>query len=366
MIVGIPKEVKNEEYRVGMVVAGVRALTGCGHTVLIQRGAGVAAGIADADYARAGARLIDTAAEVYGTADLIVKVKEPLPVEYPLLRPGQILFTYLHLAADATLTRALLDSGVIAIAYETIQAEDGSLPLLAPMSAVAGRLATQVGATFLQQDHGGKGVLLGGVSGVERANVVIVGGGVVGINAARIAVGLGARVTVLDVNPLRLEYLSDIFHNEISTLYSNQEQLEKAVAQADLLIGAVLVPGARAPKLVSREMIARMPPRGVVVDVAVDQGGSMETTRPTSHREPTYLVDEVIHYAVPNMPGIVPCTSTFALTNVTLEHVLNLANHGWREAMGRNPALRKGLNICEGAVTHPQVAHDLGLPCQQP
>ncbi len=362
MIVGVPKEIKNKENRVAMVVAGVRALTQAGHKILIQNNAGMGAGISDEDYRKAGATLIANAKEIFDKADLIVKVKEPLPEEYPLLRENQILYTYLHLAADERLTKALMERKIIGIAYETIQPADGSLPLLAPMSAVAGRMATQIGATYLQHDHGGKGLLLGGVPGVERASVVILGGGVVGVNAAKMAIGLGAKVTILDVNVHRLEYLSDIFGTDVTTLHSNSEQIERVVTQADLVVGAVLVPGAKAPKLVSREMVSRMQPGGVIVDVAVDQGGSVETCRPTSHEHPTYTVDGVVHYAVPNMPGAVPRTSTFALTNVTLKYALMIANMGWRDAVAKDEALRKGVNIASGKITYKQVAEDLGLP----
>jgi alanine dehydrogenase len=362
MIVGVPKEIKNKENRVGMVIAGVRALTQAGHKVLIQRNAGIGAGISDDDYRKAGATILEGAKEIYDKADMIVKVKEPLPEEYPLLRENQILYTYLHLAADERLTKALMERKIVGIAYETIQPADGSLPLLAPMSAVAGRMATQIGATYLQHDHGGKGVLMGGVPGVERANVVVLGGGVVGVNAAKMAVGLGAKVSILDVNVHRLDYLSDIFGNEVTTLYSNNEQVERVVTQADLVIGAVLVPGAKAPKLVTREMISRMQPGGVVVDVAVDQGGSVETCRPTSHEHPTYTVDGVIHYAVPNMPGAVPRTSTYGLTNVTMKYALKIANMGWKDAVARDEALLKGVNILNGKVAYKQVADDLGLP----
>jgi alanine dehydrogenase len=362
MIIGVPKEIKNKENRVGMVIAGVRALTQAGHKVLVQNTAGQGAGIPDDDYRKAGATLVANAKEIYDKADMIVKVKEPLPEEYPLLRENQILYTYLHLAADERLTKALMERKIVGIAYETIQPADGSLPLLAPMSAVAGRMGTQIGATYLQHDHGGKGLLLGGVTGVERARVVILGGGVVGVNAAKMAVGLGAHVTILDVNIHRLDYLSDIFGNEVTTLYSNSEQIEKAVVNADLVVGAVLVPGAKAPKLVTRDMVSRMQPGGVIVDVAVDQGGSVETCRPTSHEHPTYTVDGVVHYAVPNMPGAVPRTSTYALTNVTLKYALMLANMGWREAVTKDEALRKGVNILNGKVAYKQVADDLGLP----
>lgn len=362
MIVGVPKEIKNKENRVGMVIAGVRALSQSGHTVLVQKNAGIGAGITDDEYIRAGAKIIESPKEIFERSDMIVKVKEPLPEEYPLLREGQILYTYLHLAADERLTKALMERKIIGIAYETIEMPDHTLPLLAPMSAVAGRMATQIGATYLQHDHGGKGMLLGGVTGVDRANVVILGGGVVGINSAKMAAGLGARVTLFDVNVHRLDYLSDIFGNEITTLYSNSEQIEKAVVNADLVIGAVLVTGAKAPKLVTREMVSKMKPGGVIVDVAVDQGGSVETCRPTSHEHPTYTVDGVIHYAVPNMPGAVPRTSTYALTNVTMKYALMLANIGWKEACKKDEALRKGVNICNGKLVYKQVADDLRLP----
>lgn len=362
MIVGVPKEIKNKENRVGIVVAGVKSLTQNGHKVLVQSGAGIGAGITDEDYIRAGAQIISNPKDIYDRSEMIMKVKEPLPEEYPLLREGQILYTYLHLAADERLTKALMERKIIGIAYETIQSSDGSLPLLSPMSAVAGRMATQIGATYLQHDHGGKGLLLGGVTGVERGNVVILGGGVVGVNAAKMAVGLGAKVKILDVSVHRLDYLSDMFGNEITTLYSNPETIERAVVNADLVIGAVLVPGAKAPKLVSRELISEMKPGGVVIDVAVDQGGSVETSRPTSHEHPTYTVDGVIHYAVPNMPGAVPRTSTYALTNVTLRYGLMIANYGWREACLRDESLRKGVNLLDGKISYKQVADDLGLP----
>ena len=361
MIVGVPKEIKNKENRVSMVVAGTRALTQAGHTVLIQAGAGLGAGITDQEYISAGATILETAKEIFGKADMIVKVKEPLPEEYELLREGQILYTYLHLAADERLTKALLDRKIVGIAYETIQPADKSLPLLSPMSAVAGRMATQIGATYLQKDHGGKGMLLGGVTGVARANVTILGGGVVGVNAAKMAVGLGAKVTILDVNIDRLEYLNDIFGNAIHTLYSNNEQIERSVLESDLVISAILIPGAKAPKLVTRSMVSRMAPGGVIIDVAVDQGGAVETCRPTSHEHPTYTVDNIIHYAVPNMPGAVPRTSTYALTNVTLKYALMIANMGWKDAVTRDAALYKGVNIAHGKLTYKAVADDLGI-----
>ncbi len=362
MIVGVPKEIKNKENRVSMVVAGVRALSHAGHKVLVQAGAGIGAGISDQEYQSAGATIVESAKDVFAQSDMIVKVKEPLPEEYDLLREGQILYTYLHLAADERLTKALLERKIVGIAYETIQPADNSLPLLAPMSAVAGRMATQIGATYLQKDHGGKGMLLGGVTGVARANVTILGGGVVGVNAAKMAVGLGAKVTILDVNLDRLEYLNDIFGNSIHTLYSNNEQIERSVIESDLVISAILVPGAKAPKLVTRQMVSRMQPGGVIIDVAVDQGGAVETCRPTSHEHPTYTVDNIIHYAVPNMPGAVPRTSTYALTNVTLKYALMLANLGWKDAVARDQALFKGVNLAHGKLTYRAVADDLGLP----
>lgn len=362
MIIGVPKEIKNKENRVGMVLAGVQALSQNGHKVLVEKNAGSGVGISNEDYEKAGAKIIDTPKELYERSEMIVKVKEPLPEEYPYLKEGQILYTFLHLAADERLTKALLERKIVGIAYETMQEQDGSLPLLAPMSAVAGRMATQIGATYLQRDHGGKGILLGGVTGVERAKVVILGGGVVGINAAKMAAGLGARVTILDVNMHRLEYLSDVFGNEITTLYSNSEQVERAVTHADLVVGAVLRTGAKAPKLVTRQMIGRMQPGGVVVDVAVDQGGSVETCRPTSHEHPTYTIDGIIHYAVPNMPGAVPHTSTYALTNVTTKYCLKIANKGWKTAVQSDPVLFKGVNLCLGKLTYQPVAEDLGLP----
>ena len=331
--------------------------------MLVQHNAGVGVGISDDDYRKAGATILEGAKEVYDKADMIVKVKEPLPEEYPLLREGQILYTYLHLAADERLTKALMERKIVGIAYETIQPADGSLPLLAPMSAVAGRMATQIGATYLQHDHGGKGMLLGGVTGVERANVVVLGGGVVGVNAAKMAVGLGAKVSILDVNVHRLDYLvGHLRQRNHDSLLEQRTGRARRSRKADLVIGAVLVPGAKAPKLVTRDMVSKMQPGGVIVDVAVDQGGSVETCRPTSHEHPTYTVDGVIHYAVPNMPGAVPRTSTYALTNVTLKYALMLANLGWKDAVARDEALRKGVNILDGKVAYKQVADDLGLP----
>ncbi|MCC6277245.1 MAG: alanine dehydrogenase [Oligoflexia bacterium] len=362
MIIGVPKEIKTSENRVGLVESGVRALSREGHKVLVERDAGLGSGISNEKFERAGAQIIDTKKDVYAKADMIVKVKEPLPEEYELLREDQILYTYLHLAPEPVLTKALLDRRIKGVAYETIQNDDGSLPLLVPMSEVAGRMSTQVGASYLQKDRGGKGVLLGGVPGVERGRVTIVGGGVAGINAAKMAVGLGAQVTILDVNPKRLEYLDDVFGSQVQTLFSNITNIEKVVPETDLLIGAVLVPGAKAPHLVSRELVRQMEKGSVIVDIAVDQGGCIETCRPTSHKEPTFVEEGVIHYCVPNMPGVFSRTSTYALTNVTLKYALMLANLGLEEACARDKALYKGVNVYRGDCTYATVAKDLNLP----
>ena len=332
-----------------------------GHTVYVENEAGVGSGITNSDYERAGAKILATKKEVYAKADMIVKVKEPLPDEYELLKENQILYTYLHLAAEPKLTRVLVERKVKAVAYETIQFADGSLPLLTPMSEVAGRMATQVGAYYLQKDHGGKGVLLGGVTGVARGKVAVIGGGIVGVNAAKMAVGLGAEVTILDVNRARLEYLDHIFQGRISTLYSNMGNIEKTVAECDLLVGAVLITGHKAPTLVSKSMVTSMGPGAVVVDVAVDQGGCIETCRPTSHTNPTYEVDGVIHYCVPNMPGVVARTSTYALTSATIRYASMLAAMGVEDAIAKDPALFKGLNVYGGHVVYEPVAKDLGM-----
>lgn len=362
MIIGVPKEIKTSENRVGLVESGVKALVREGHKVLVEKDAGLGSGVTNEQYEKAGASIIGSKKEVYEKADMIIKVKEPLPEEYLMLREDQILYTYLHLAPEPVLTKALLERKIKGIAYETIQLEDGSLPLLVPMSEVAGRMATQVGASYLQRDRGGKGILLGGVPGVERGRVTILGGGISGTNAAKMAIGLGADVTILDINPKRLEYLDDVFGNKINTLHSNITNIEKTVPRTDLLIGAVLVPGARAPHLVTRDMISQMERGSVVVDIAVDQGGCIETCRPTSHKEPTFEVNGVIHYCVPNMPGVFSRTSTYALTNVTLKYAIMLANFGVEEACGKDKALYKGLNVYNGYVAYEQVARDLGLP----
>jgi alanine dehydrogenase len=362
MIVGLPKEIKDNESRVGLVPAGVHALVEDRHKVVVQSTAGTGSGISDEEYGTAGAEIVATAAEVFGRADMIIKVKEPVGPEYGLLREGQLLFTYLHLAPAPDLTRMLLDRKVSGVAYETIRLANGSLPLLTPMSEVAGRMSIQVGAYYLQRPNGGLGELLGGVPGVPPANVVIIGGGTVGTNAAKMAVGLGARVTILDLDADRLRYLDDIFFGQIETLMSNPFNIEDSVSKADLLIGAVLVVGAEAPKLVTRKMISRMKSGAVVVDVAVDQGGCFETTHPTTHSNPTFVVDGVVHYCVANMPGAVPRTSTFALTNVTLSYARRLAGLGFKEAAMRDPALKQGVNTYNGHITCKPVAQALGLP----
>jgi alanine dehydrogenase len=359
MRIGVPKEIKAEEFRVGMTPAGAATLKKAGHEVLIEKGAGLGSGLADDDYVKAGARLVDTAAEAWG-ADMVVKVKEPIAPEFSLLRPGQLLFTYLHLAAAQELGKELIERQVNGVAYETVEVS-GTLPLLTPMSAVAGRMAVQAGASLLERDEGGKGILLGGVPGVRRGRVVIIGGGIVGANAARVAVGLGAKVTVLDVNTAVLSYLDDIYEGRISTLYSDPISIEETVLQADLVIGAVLVAGARAPRLVTKAMVEKMEAGSVIVDVAVDQGGCVETCKPTTHKNPTYTIADVIHYCVANMPGAVPRTSTFALTNATLPYVRALANHGLEEAVKRDKALFMGINTYRGTVPHPAVAEALGV-----
>ncbi|MBX3021935.1 MAG: alanine dehydrogenase [Bdellovibrionales bacterium] len=361
MIIGVPKEIKISENRVGLTEAGVKQLTKEGHTVYVETEAGVGSGISNEQFERAGAKILPTKKDVYAKADMIIKVKEPLPDEYELLRENQILYTYLHLAAEPKLTKVLCDRKVKAVAYETIQNPDGSLPLLTPMSEVAGRMATQIGAYYLQKDHGGKGILLGGVTGVRRGRVTIIGGGIVGVNAAQMAVGLGAEVTILDVNRDRMEYLDHIFQGRVSTLYSNVQNIEKSVADCDLLVGGVLITGHKAPTLVSRAMVQTMTPGSVVVDVAVDQGGCIETCRPTSHTNPTYEVDGVIHYCVPNMPGVVARTSTYALTSATIKYASILAAVGVEEAIAKDPCLYKGLNVYGGYVCYEPVAKDLGM-----
>jgi alanine dehydrogenase len=356
MIVGVPKEIKDNENRVGLVPAGVRALTDHRHTVWVEAHAGEGSGISDSEYRAAGARIAPRAADVWKKAEMIVKVKEPLESEFKHMREGQIIFTYFHLAPMPKLTRALLDRKVTAIAYETIREADGSLPLLTPMSEVAGRMSIQVGAQYLEKINGGRGVLLGGVPGVPPAQVVIIGGGIVGMNAAKMAMGMGAHVTILEKNLNQLRYIDDVFNGRVATLASNAHTIAESAKKADLLVGAVLIPGASAPKLVTRKMIRGMKKGSVIVDVAVDQGGCIETTRPTTHSHPTFFVDGILHYCVANMPGAVPRTSTFALTNATLPYGLALANHGFLKAMKASAALREGVNTYRGHLTYEAVA----------
>ncbi|WP_175983459.1 alanine dehydrogenase [Burkholderia vietnamiensis] len=362
MLIGVPKEIKNHEYRVGLTPAGARELVRHGHRVLVQRGAGTAIGLLDDDYAAAGAALCDDALDVFARADLIIKVKEPQPAECAMLRRGQMLYTYLHLAPDPEQAAALVKSGAVCIAYETVTGVGGGLPLLAPMSEVAGRMSMQVAAACLESPRGGRGVLMAGVPGVPAAHVVVLGAGVVGTGALQMAVGMGARVTVLDTNVARLRQLDLVFANRISTVCSNTHTVEEAVRDADVVIGAVLVPGASAPRLVTRDMIATMRTGAVVVDVAIDQGGCFETSHATTHAQPTFVVDGVVHYCVANMPGAVARTSTFALNNATLGHALALADKGWKRAMTDDPHLRAGLNVCDGHITYEAVAFALGLP----
>lgn len=361
MIVGIPKEIKDNENRVAMTPAGVLALKNANHQVVIETTAGMGSGFTDEDYRQAGAEILADAASVWNKAEMIMKVKEPLSSEYNYFREGQILFTYLHLAPEPELTKALMDRKVVAIAYETIQLPNGSLPLLTPMSEVAGRMSVQIGARFLEKTNGGKGVLLGGVPGVLPAEVVIIGGGVVGTNAAKIAIGMGANVTIVDLSSDRLRYLDDIFAGRLKTLMSNSYNIGQAVEKADLLIGAVLIPGSRAPKLVTEEMVKKMRPGSVIIDVAIDQGGTIETSdRVTTHSNPTFVKHDVVHYSVANMPGAVPRTSTLALTNATIPYALQLANKGYQKAIVENQALAKGVNVFNGFVTYKAVADALG------
>jgi len=362
MIIGIPKEIKKNENRISCLPAGVMAFVEAGHTVYVETNAGVGSGFSDEEYQKAGAVIVGSAKEVFDAADMIYKVKEPLEPEYGLLREGQILFTYLHLAPDTEQVNALIDSKCIAIAYETVQLEDNSLPLLAPMSAIAGRMSVQVGAYMLQKINNGSGVLLGGVPGVAPGHVAVLGGGVVGLNAAKMAVGLGARVTILETSLERMNYIQDIMSSHVITLMSNSYTIAKTVADADLVIGAVLVPGAKAPKIVSEDMIKSMRPGSVVVDVAIDQGGSIDTIdRLTSHDNPYYIKHDIVHYSVPNMPGAVPRTSSFALSNATLPYALQIANKGLEEALKSNLALHKGLNVYMGKITNEAVAEAQNL-----
>ena len=367
MIVGVPKEIKAQENRIAATPAGAHSFVAAGHLVLVEKSAGIGSGFSDNDYLEAGAQILDTPEEIYARADMIYKVKEPLEPEYGLLREGQILFTYLHLAPDPEQTQALIKSGVTAIAYETVQLPNGSLPLLAPMSEIAGKLSVQIGATLLQKYYQGSGILLGGLPGVEPAHVVIIGGGISGAAAARIACGLGARVTVIDLSLERLAYLLDILPGRVATLMSSPHAIATSVASADLLIGAVLIPGAKAPKLVTEAMVKSMRPGAVIVDISIDQGGIVETIdRTTSHENPYYIKHGVSHYSVPNMPGAVPRTSTYALSNATMPYALQIANKGAERAMRENAALRKGLSVYKGNVVCSAVAQAQGLECVTP
>ena len=366
MIVGILKEIKTEENRVCMTPAGVEVMIHNGHEVLVETNAGAGSGFADAAYAKAGAKIIDTPKEIFDTAEMVMHVKEPLPPEYDLIREGQIVFTYLHLAADETQTNALIKSKSVNIAYETIQKADGSLPLLTPMSEVAGRMAIQQGAKYLEMAQGGHGVLLGGVPGVDPGTVVVIGGGVVGVNAAKMACGLGAKVYLLDMNLDRLRYLSDVMPANCFTLMSSPATIRQLVKEADVVVGAVLIPGAKAPRLVTREMLSTMKKGSVLVDVAIDQGGCFETSKATTHGNPTYVVDGVIHYCVANMPGAVAKTSTLALTNATLPYAVQIANKGWKRAMQENEEIKRGANVIDGKVTYKAVAEAFNLNYVEP
>lgn len=361
MIVGILKEIKEEENRVSMTPAGVEVMAHHGHSVLVETGAGKGSGLEDRDYQRAGAEIVGNPEELYARAEMVMHVKEPLPAEYGMIREDQIIFTYLHLAASETLTRALMERGSINIAYETIQKEDGTLPLLTPMSEVAGRMAIQQGAKYLEMTKGGHGILLGGVPGVDPGTVLVIGGGVVGTQAARVACGLGARVYLLDLDLDRLRYLSEVMPSNCFLLMSSPATIRTLVKEADVVVGAVLIPGAKAPKLVTKEMLKTMQWGSVLVDVAIDQGGCFETSRPTTHRNPIYIVEGIVHYCVTNMPGAVPKTSTFALTNATLPYAMEIADKGWKRACKENPEIRLGVNVAKGKVTHKGVAKAFGL-----
>ncbi len=365
MIIGVPKEIKNNENRVGMTPSGVQEMTKNGHVVYVQATAGVNSGFSDDAYTAAGAKILPTIEEVYASADMIVKVKEPIECEYKLVRKGQLVFTYFHFASSEPLTKAMIESGAVCCAYETVERKDRSLPLLIPMSEVAGRMATQEGCYFLERPRGGKGKLMGGVPGVKPAKVFVIGGGVVGTAAARTAAGMGADVTICDVSLPRLAYLADVMPKNVKTLMSSEYNIREELKSADLVVGSVLIPGAKAPKLVTRDMLALMEPGTVLVDVAIDQGGCFETSHATTHQEPTYYVDGILHYCVANIPGAVPYTSTFALTNATLPYALQLANKGWRKACADNEELRKGLNVVEGKVVYKEVAEAWGLPFEE-
>lgn len=366
MIIGVPKEIKSDERRVAITPAGVAAVRHHGHSVIVERGAGVGSGFADSEYRAAGATIAPSGASVWSRATMVLKVKEPQPAEFRFMRPGLILFTYLHLAAEPRLSRELIRHRVSAFGYETVQLEDSSLPLLAPMSEVAGRLAVQVGGWCLQGQNGGAGVLLSGAPGVRPGKILIVGGGIAGFNACRVAAGVGAEVTILDVNPSRLRYLSEVLSGQAITVMSNRATLEEEMRQADLVIGTVLVAGARTPRLITERTVAKMKRGAALVDLSIDQGGVSETSRPTTHAKPIYIHDGIVHYCVTNMPGVVPHTSTYALTNATLSYVLEIADNGLLEAGARNPAIRHGLNVHDGQVAHPAVADALAMQAHSP
>ena len=363
MIIGIPKEIKNNENRVALTPAGAKELVKRGHTVYVQHTAGENSGFPDSAYETVGAKILPSINDVYQTAEMIVKVKEPIAVEYPLVRKGQLVFTYFHFASDEKLTLAMMDSGSVCLAYETVENPDGTLPLLIPMSEVAGRMSIQEGARFLEKPQGGKGILLGGVPGVKPARVLVLGGGIVGYNAALMAAGMGADVTIADISLPRLRHLEEIMPANVRTLYSSTHNSETELPATDLVIGAVLIPGAKAPHLITKEMLGLMKPGSVLVDVAIDQGGCFETSHPTTHADPVYTVDGIVHYCVANIPGAVPQTSTLALTNATLPYVLELADKGWKEACKEDKTLYPGLNIIEGQIVYPAVAEAFGLPC---
>ena len=363
MIIGIPKEIKNNENRVALTPAGAKELVKRGHTVYVQHTAGENSGFPDSAYETVGAKILPSINDVYQTAEMIVKVKEPIAVEYPLVRKGQLVFTYFHFASDEKLTLAMMDSGSVCLAYETVENPDGTHPLLIPMSEVAGRMSIQEGARFLEKPQGGKGILLGGVPGVKPARVLVLGGGIVGYNAALMAAGMGADVTIADISLPRLRHLEEIMPANVRTLYSSTHNIETELPATDLVIGAVLIPGAKAPHLITKEMLGLMKPGSVLVDVAIDQGGCFETSHPTTHADPAYTVDGIVHYCVANIPGAVPQTSTLALTNATLPYVLELADKGWKEACKEDKTLYPGLNIIEGQIVYPAVAEAFGLPC---
>lgn len=363
MIIGIPKEIKNNENRVALTPAGAKELVKRGHTVYVQHTAGENSGFPDSAYETVGAKILPSINDVYQTAEMIVKVKEPIAVEYPLVRKGQLVFTYFHFASDEKLTLAIMDSGSVCLAYETVENPDGTLPLLIPMSEVAGRMSIQEGARFLEKPQGGKGILLGGVPGVKPARVLVLGGGIVGYNAALMAAGMGADVTIADISLPRLRHLEEIMPANVRTLYSSTHNIETELPATDLVIGAVLIPGAKAPHLITKEMLGLMKPGSVLVDVAIDQGGCFETSHPTTHADPVYTVDGIVHYCVANIPGAVPQTSTLALTNATLPYVLELADKGWKEACKEDKTLYPGLNIIEGQIVYPAIAEAFGLPC---